>query len=171
MLESVFLPKTIKIWRNMLFIDREKRLQVNKHRSRHDVFTLSASNAPAEDISLSCSLHFSVSQDNLDIIFTTCFPVLHTGDENINEMPDHWWLTGCWGEEKKLCTSAKRREPLSDKRQGYQASVQWDSFYGDRQTDALVCFCTQTINRPFEFSQAWMLCWKSLTQISCPLDP
>lgn len=55
-LDSVFLPKTIKIRRNKLFIDQEKRLQVHKHRGRRDVFMLSASYAPAEDISLSCSL-------------------------------------------------------------------------------------------------------------------
>lgn len=47
-------------------------------------------------------VHFSVSWDSLDVIFTTCFPVQHTGDENINEMPEDWWLTGCYGEKKKI---------------------------------------------------------------------
>lgn len=83
-LDSVFLPKTIKIQRNMLFIDQEKRLQVHEHQGRCDVFMLSASSAPAEYIRLLFTVHFSVSRDNLDIIFTTCFPVLHMGNGNIN---------------------------------------------------------------------------------------
>lgn len=90
----------------------------NRQRPGASLTLDSASSAPAEYIHLLFTVHFSDSQDNLDIIFTTCFPVLHMGDENINEMPEHWWLTGCWGEEKKLCTSAKGWEPLSDKREG-----------------------------------------------------
>lgn len=68
-LDSVLLPKTIKIRRNVLFIDQEKRLQVHKQRDRRDVFMLSASYTPAEDISLSCSLCTFLSAGTIWILF------------------------------------------------------------------------------------------------------
>lgn len=77
--------------------------------------------------------------DSLDIICTTCFPVQHTGDENINEMPEDWWLTGCCVEKRKkkglqAWTSAKRQKLLSDQAQDYQAMSGFRSWW---TTDAL----------------------------------
>lgn len=47
---------------------------------------------PSECLSLTFTVPVSVGLDSFDLICTTCFQVLYAEDENINEMPKHWWL-------------------------------------------------------------------------------